>query len=243
MYFVEDPIGIVLPRMRPNFKKCIHDRLSSSTLSARDRMYHLVQSACEIADGIAFLHRCNVVHMDISLRNILCGPNEKPYIADFGLARILHEGETEVPRGTGVWGLFGPEEFQKVTYKVDIRALGVLVVELIPPFEHQAFPVIECDAPNLSETEKQRRTFEAVTHHYRERSKDKMSSIVDPGVIPVPIWNVVQDLIHDDPEKRPDAIGAKEKLQEALHVMGITQTEFVISRVHAIGKPTVGPRP
>jgi hypothetical protein len=94
----------------------------------------LLRVAKGSAAGFVHLHSFNIVHRDISARNVLLHRNREPKITDFGLSRTLEDGadrqQTRCDVGPVRW--MGPEEMEKKTYsfKSDVFAFGVLLFEI-----------------------------------------------------------------------------------------------------------------
>ncbi|KDO65859.1 hypothetical protein CISIN_1g0394192mg, partial [Citrus sinensis] len=90
------------------------------------------------AQGLAYLHHdCvpPIVHRDIKANNILIGPEFEPYIADFGLAKLVVEGDFARSSNTvaGSYGYIAPEYgyMMKITEKSDVYSYGVVVLEVL----------------------------------------------------------------------------------------------------------------
>ncbi|WCJ38138.1 Leucine-rich repeat receptor-like protein kinase family protein [Euphorbia peplus] len=92
----------------------------------------------EAAQGLAYLHHdCvpPIVHRDIKANNILIGPEFEPYIADFGLAKLVDDGDFARSSATvaGSYGYIAPEYgfMMKITEKSDVYSYGVVVLEVL----------------------------------------------------------------------------------------------------------------
>ncbi|XP_062149035.1 LRR receptor-like serine/threonine-protein kinase RGI2 [Alnus glutinosa] len=97
--------------------------------------YQIVLGA---AQGLAYLHHdCvpPIVHRDIKANNILIGPEFEPYIADFGLAKLVDDGDFARSSNTvaGSFGYIAPEYgyMMKITEKSDVYSYGVVVLEVL----------------------------------------------------------------------------------------------------------------
>ena len=101
-----------------------------------------VRFVVEIADGLAYAHKLGLIHRDIKPANILLS-QDHALLADFGIARILDTGGTEVLTDSGLAlgtaTYMSPEQSagERVDARTDIYALGCVLYELLtgsPPF-------------------------------------------------------------------------------------------------------------
>ncbi|KAG5050691.1 hypothetical protein JHK87_002889 [Glycine soja] len=99
-----------------------------------------LQVALGAAKGLAYLHSSSdvgipIVHRDFKSTNILLDDNFEAKISDFGLAKLMPEGqETHVTaRVLGTFGYFDPEYTStgKLTLQSDVYAFGVVLLELL----------------------------------------------------------------------------------------------------------------
>ncbi|CAD6264524.1 unnamed protein product [Miscanthus lutarioriparius] len=101
--------------------------------------------ALGVAHAVAYLHHdClpAILHGDIKAMNVLLGPRNEPYLADFGLARVLSGAvacgsakldSSKAPRIAGSYGYIAPEyaSMQRITEKSDVYSFGVVVLEIL----------------------------------------------------------------------------------------------------------------
>ncbi len=89
----------------------------------------------ELAGALAHIHAEGLVHRDLKPANILLGPDGRPRLADFGIARTDDAGATETRPGTivGTAAFLAPEQAlgQRVGPAADVYALGLVLLEAL----------------------------------------------------------------------------------------------------------------
>ena len=99
------------------------------------------------AQAVHFAHQRGVLHRDVKPSNILLDADGKPYVVDFGLARLTEEdsnaSRTDAILGTPAY--MAPEQAsgpsRQVTTAADVYGLGAVLYELLtsrPPFEAES---------------------------------------------------------------------------------------------------------
>ncbi|CAN1146366.1 Leucine-rich repeat receptor-like serine/threonine-protein kinase RGI4 [Linum perenne] len=103
-----------------------------------------------VAHALAYLHHdCvpAILHGDVKAMNVLLGRDYEAYLADFGLARVMNDGEDNGdddgglskskprprPLLAGSYGYMAPEHalMQKITIKSDVYSFGVVILEVL----------------------------------------------------------------------------------------------------------------
>ncbi|KAA8523526.1 hypothetical protein F0562_009949 [Nyssa sinensis] len=96
-----------------------------------------------VAHALAYLHHdCvpAILHGDVKAMNMLLGPHFEPYLADFGLARLVTNKsdddlskQSQRPQLAGSYGYMAPEHasMQRITEKSDVYSFGVVLLEVL----------------------------------------------------------------------------------------------------------------
>ena len=86
----------------------------------------------DLCMSINYVHNNNIIHRDLKSANIFIDSNDRAYLGDFGVSKILGSlPKTSTQIGTPFY--MSPELFNKIKYdkKVDMWGLGCILYELI----------------------------------------------------------------------------------------------------------------
>ena len=106
-----------------------------------------IQIASQMAAGLAEAHSRGIVHRDIKPSNVMLTTSGLVKIVDFGLARVVSEQTASQVGISGTVRYMSPEQAmgQQIDQRTDIRALGVVLVEMLTglnPFHGETIPAM-----------------------------------------------------------------------------------------------------
>jgi len=101
---------------------------------------YIIGLMSDLCDALDYAHQNGVIHRDIKPANILIDKEEKPYLVDFGVARVETSTLTQTGTTVGTPSYMSPEQVmgKQVDKRSDVFSLGVILYELITgrrPFE------------------------------------------------------------------------------------------------------------
>lgn len=121
----------------------------------------IVIPLCEALD---YAHRHGVVHRDMKPANILIDEEGKPYVVDFGVARVETSTLTQTGTTVGTPSYMSPEQImgKKVDNRADIFSLGVILYELATgqrPFSGEnistiMYKIVNEEPPHVTDVER-----------------------------------------------------------------------------------------
>jgi serine/threonine protein kinase len=91
--------------------------------------------AAQVADGLDFAHRHNVVHRDIKPANIMIEGTDRVKVTDFGIARVIDSVENLTATGSllGTPSYMSPEQARGTALdgRSDLFAVGCILYEMV----------------------------------------------------------------------------------------------------------------
>lgn len=185
------------------------------------------QLVAQIASAIDYAHRQGVLHRDLKPANILLDSDSQAVVSDFGLAKLssemtelvadiektksFHESFTVTGSTLGTPAYMAPEQYYlgKMTTKIDIWALGVILYELVSG----------------------NRPFKALLRE--NLAKEVVAGLRDDPhklepSIPLKLSKVIRRCMANDPDKRYSTAGELARELESLSA-GKTRRAFMIA--------------
>ncbi len=149
----------------------------------------------ELADALAYIHERGVVHRDVTPSNVLCAPDGRARLVDFGIARLLESPRVTATATTiGTACYMAPEQVEgrDVTPAADVYALGLVLLEALTGRREFVGSVHEVVAARLA------------------RDPDTRTGVP-------PVWQGLLDrMCERDPAARPTAADVRDRLRAML---------------------------
>ena len=194
----------------------LSDRMEDGPLPADE----VVQLGARLAAGLQAAHACGVVHRDLSPDNVVLpdGRVDQAKLIDFGIAKILEEGQGTIVDGfKGKLGFASPEQLGffggRIDGRSDFYSLGLVLIAAVlgRPMGMGTTVVEAVDA---------RRAFQRV-----------------PDEIPIGLRSTIEPLLALDPDDRPRNV-------EPLFVSpgSLSRGHETGRSASSVGVPRAGPR-
>jgi serine/threonine protein kinase len=168
----------------------------------------VVLLGASIARGLAAAHEHGLVHRDIKPANILLGREGSIKVTDFGISELISDmtGEEDVVFGTP--GYLPPETLQGHGYRTtgDLFSLGAVLYVCLTgrrPFDG--------------------RSVQEIIRHTLSGKVTPVSELVPSERLPRELDELILELLHPDPEQRPnDAAAVAQRLEELGARLGLS---------------------
>jgi serine/threonine protein kinase len=155
--------------------------------------HRAIRLLSQVADALDTAHAAGLTHRDVKPQNVLVGPGDHAYLADFGLTKTLSDsaGYTRTGQFVGTIDYISPEQIsgQPATAASDIYALGAMLYEALAgqvPF------------PRDSEA--------AVLFAHVSGEPPRLSPVRDD--LPAELDDVIARAMDKDPAQRPTTAGS-----------------------------------
>ncbi|RKP09813.1 kinase-like domain-containing protein [Thamnocephalis sphaerospora] len=158
----------------------------------------------DIAFGVSYLHtrRPSIIHRDLKSMNILISADERAKINDFGLARIRPRANTLMHTQCGTPNWQAPEFWTpNPSYTEKVYACGLIFWEILQ-WAAEPFPY-----HNLTEHQ----LFVQVRDRNHRPSMVKLKTMYPPSLL-----ELIEEMWHQDPTKRPSMGMVVERLADFL---------------------------
>jgi eukaryotic-like serine/threonine-protein kinase len=169
-----------------------------------------------LADALAHVHAAGVIHRDVKPANVLLDEWSRPYLADFGISRLIDSTRlTSADHFMGTPAYLAPEQVlgAEVGAPADVYALGLVLLECLTG--RLEYPGTDIEA--------------AVARLHR--------APVLPDDLPDDLAAVIKAMTRRDPEQRPTAARCAELLAQGAAVPQVDTAPISLLRAPASRRP------
>lgn len=189
-------------------------------LGLRERLTLLA----EIARAVDYAHRQLIVHRDLKPSNVLVDDEGRPHLLDFGIAKVLEDGDDTTLTGTGVRVLSpayaAPEQVRggEVGTAADVYGLGVLLYQLlVGRLPHRRSQRMDLLAQEITAERATRPSLAAAEEPVPGSSADARERLPWARQLRGDLDTLILKAIHPEPERRyPSAALLAEDIQRYL---------------------------
>jgi serine/threonine protein kinase len=129
-FTLDPPYSIIIPYAQNG---SLYQFTKSHTTKPRLSPTQNTLIAIGVAYGMSRLHKANVIHRDLKSLNVLLDGRYLPFIADYGIARVVDDAHNLMTRDCGSSSWMAPEQMMSSTYdnKVDVYSYGCVLYEML----------------------------------------------------------------------------------------------------------------
>lgn len=195
------------------------ETLEEHILSGKVPVDRCLETFQQISLGLAFIHKKDILHRDLTARNIMIDREGTAKLLDFGLAKYLSthplvtiDNKEQMSSGPNHWGtpqFMSPEQTlgRPLDEKSDLFSLGVVFYYALTG----EFPFYSEDTAEM---------FRKI------RSEEPVALKQHRNDIPVPLQDLVLSLLEKEPRQRPrDALQISEEIQAILSPRSADKTD------------------